>query len=72
MSILQQKLINLQEDSVSNLRRLGEAWVLLGLLRLQLLAPKSDIDPAAIPSLEREAVLHEAKDWLGVEKKAGH
>lgn len=64
-------LVNLQGgDSVSKMRKLGKAWVLLGVLRLQLLAPSSGIDPAAIPSLRRDAVLHEAEAWLGVEKRA--
>lgn len=54
---------------MASMQELGHAWALLGLLRLQLLAPNPGVDPASKPFLERAAILHETDAWLQVEKK---
>jgi len=43
---------------------LGEGWVLLGLLRLHLVAPVVGLDPAAQPAMERDSILHRLDSWL--------
>lgn len=60
----------LQVDSQEAAQKLGQAWCLLGMLRLKLLAPVDAVDPASKPHLEREGLLHEADAWLSMEKQA--
>ena len=50
-------------------QKLGEAWVLLGLLRLKLLTPIDSMDPAATPYLEKQGLENKVDQWLQPEKK---
>lgn len=37
--------------------KLGEAWAMLGLLRLRLVSPAAGVDPALEPALQRDGIL---------------